>query len=191
MNTNTNTNPRTSSDTTHDRGHLLRDVVATADARRDGRLPWDVPGLSEAFEDELSLLGALQLRWHTRLAGRIERELLRRPAEPGTAVVTAWHATADELSGVRAILDRYHAHPSDEAMARALAKAAAKEHALLAAMAGRAGVADPGAARIGAAIEREARASYRPAATPVREGRADHRTARPTLLGRLKAVLAA
>ena len=33
----------------------------------------DVEGVGEAFADELDLLGALQLRWHTRLAGHIER----------------------------------------------------------------------------------------------------------------------
>jgi hypothetical protein len=163
-------------------------VVAAADARRDGALPLDVPGAAAKFGDPLSLLGALQLRWHTRLTGRIERELLRRPTEPHTAVVAAWQATAAELPGVLAILDRHHADPTDDAMARALAKAAAKEHAMLAAMAGLAGVADPGAARVGAALEREARASYRPVLPATGD---DGRAPRSTLLGRLRAALAA
>ncbi len=83
----------------HNRGEILRAVTATADARLDGLLPMDVPGVSETFADELDLLGALQLRWHTRLAGRIERELMRQPMDLEQAVVTAWQATADELPG--------------------------------------------------------------------------------------------
>ena len=59
----------------HHRGEVLRDVIAAVDAREDGLLPMDVPGVAETFGDELTLIGALQLRWHTRLAGRIEREL--------------------------------------------------------------------------------------------------------------------
>src|SRR5687768_14437207 len=51
------------------RGEILRDVTAVADDRRDGALPWDVAGVPAVFADELDLLGALQLRWHTRLAG--------------------------------------------------------------------------------------------------------------------------
>ena len=69
------------------RGEILRTVIATADARRDGLLPWDVEGVAESFGDELTLLGALQLRWHTRLAGRIERELMARPMAFENAVV--------------------------------------------------------------------------------------------------------
>jgi hypothetical protein len=113
----------------HDRGAVLRDVLTTADARRDGLLPMDVPGARETFGDELTLLGALQLRWHTRLAGRIEREL--DADDPSTAGAAAWRATAHELPGVRAIIDHYTEHPLDETMARATRVAAAKEQALL------------------------------------------------------------
>ena len=49
----------------HRRGEILRDVIASANRRRDGRLPMDLIGVAETFGDELSLLGALQLRWHT------------------------------------------------------------------------------------------------------------------------------
>ena len=69
------------------RGEILRDVSATADTRADGTLPWDVEGVERVFADELDLLGALQLRWHTRLAGRIERELSSQPLDLETAVV--------------------------------------------------------------------------------------------------------
>ncbi|MFC6342420.1 hypothetical protein ACFP8W_10545, partial [Nocardioides hankookensis] len=78
----------------HRRGEVLRDVIASANRRRDGRLPMELTGVAETFGDELVLLGALQLRWHTRLAGRIERELLAEPMELEDAVVAAWHATA-------------------------------------------------------------------------------------------------
>src|SRR6478736_10362058 len=116
----------------HRRGEVLRDVIASANRRLDGRLPLDLPGVAETFDDELALVGALQLRWHTRLAGRIERELAAEPLELEDAVVAAWHAVADELPGVLAIIDRERAHPRTEAMAEALAKATVKERTMLA-----------------------------------------------------------
>jgi len=140
------------------RGEILRDVTAVADARPDGALPWDLEGVSAAFADELDLLGALQLRWHTRLAGRIERELMGQPLDLEQAVMTAWGATAHELPGIRATVDRYREEPHGREMARAMAAATAKEHELLAVMAGRATLDDPRAARAGAEIEARARA---------------------------------
>src|SRR3954454_14050491 len=121
----------------HRRGEVLRNVIASANRRCDGHLPLELPVVAETFGDELTLLGALQLRWHPRLAGRIERELLAEPLDLEDAVVAAWHATADELPGVRAILDREQAAPRPPASSAAMAKAAAKEHVLLAMMAGR------------------------------------------------------
>jgi hypothetical protein len=171
--------------THHRRAEALRTVIAAADRRRDGRLPMDLDGVAEAFGDELSLLGALQLRWHTRLAGRIERELAARPTELEEAVVAAWRATAEELPGVRAILDHYRSAPLDAAMARAMTRAAVNERTLLAATAGRAGAQDPGAALAGAGIEERARAEFR----PFRQFR--DQPPRPGLLDRLRAVLAA
>jgi hypothetical protein len=171
----------------HSRGEILRDVITTANRRRDGLLPMDVDGVAETFGDELTLLGALQLRWHTRLAGRIERELMQQPMDLESAVVAAWHATAEELPGVLAIVDHYRAEPRDAAMAEAMAKSGAKERILLAMMAGRASAADQAAVRVGAAIEAQARATYR----PVRPAAASRRGAHPRLLARLKAALAA
>ncbi|QZY28392.1 hypothetical protein [Nocardioides coralli] len=168
------------------RGEILRDVTTTADARRDGLLPLDVEGVRASFRDELELLGALQLRWHTRLSGRIERELASQPLDLEQAVVTAWQATADELPGIRAILDHYRDQPVDAAMAEAMRTATAKEHTLLAVMAGRAGLGDAGAPRVGAAIEERARDGYRPP-RPRKGG--EH--AAPGLVDRLRAVLAA
>jgi hypothetical protein len=145
----------------HRRGEILRSVTRVADDRRDGALPLDVDGARETF-DERTLLGALQLRWHTRLAGRIERELMYQPMDLETAVVTAWHHTADELPGIRAILDRHREQPTDDEMATMMAKATAKEHLLLAVMAGRGSASDPATIAAGARIEAKARASYRP-----------------------------
>src|SRR6478735_1481131 len=97
--------------TFHHRGEILRTVTRTADQRRDGILPMDVDGVRETFGDELSLLGALQLRWHTRLSGQLERALLHQPMDLEEAVVSAWHATADELPGTRLVLDHCRSEP--------------------------------------------------------------------------------
>ena len=169
----------------HSRGEILRDVIAVANRRRDGVLPLDVDGVADVFDDDLTLLGALQLRWHTRLAGRIECELMQQPMDLEQAVVAAWHDTAAELPGVLAIVDQYRAESRDAATAEAMAKSSAKERILLAMMAGRVSVADDAAVRVGAEIERRARASYQPA--PLISRRADQRR----LLDRIRAALAA
>lgn len=167
------------------RGETLRAVTAEADRRRDGLLPLDVEGVGEAFDDELDLLGALQLRWHARLSGRIERELLlNEPMDLEGAVVAAWRAAAADLPGIRAILDHYGAQPVDAEMAAALTRAAAKEHTLLAVAAGLASAGDAAAPRIGARLEDDARATY---VVPQRV-RAPRRA---SLLDRLRSALAA
>ena len=143
------------------RGEILRAVTRVADERLDGALPMDVDGVRETF-DEHTLLGALSLRWHTRLAGRIEPELMYQPMDLESAVMSAWHHAADELPGIRAILDRYQHEPVDAEMARTTAKSAAKEHLLLAVMAGRGSAEDAATIAAGARIEAEARAAYRP-----------------------------
>jgi hypothetical protein len=141
----------------HRRGEILRDVIATADRRRDGHLPMEVPGVAQTFDDELALLGALQLRWHTRLAGRIERELMSQPMDLEAAVVAAWRTTAADLPGIRAILDREQESPRSPAVAEALAKATAKERTLLAVMAGLASAPGESAVQAGTAVEERAR----------------------------------
>ena len=100
--------------------------------------------------------------------------------------MAAWGHAADELPGVRKILDHYRAEPTDEAMATAMAKATAKEHLLLAVMAGKSSVADPKAVPIGAEIETRARHAHQHAVT-VPAGAIEQ----PSLLERLKAVVAA
>lgn len=146
----------------HHRGEVLHTVIAEVDRRRDGILPMDLPGVNETFRDELDLLSALALRWHTRLAGRFERELWQEPMELEDAVIATWRGTVEELPGIRAVLDHYKANPVDETMAIALEKATAKERQLLAVWAGRVSVmeVDEFGGRIGAEIEAKAREGF-------------------------------
>lgn len=169
--------------TFHHRGEVLRAVISTANQRRDGVLPMDVPGVVETFGDEQTLLGALQLRWYTRLSGQIERSLVDEPLDLEEAVISAWHAAVRELPGVRLVLDTYQ-RAGDPRLAEMLSKAALKEHVLLAVMAGQGGPQDTRSAFAGAQIEARARETYRPL-----PGVRDHRGA--GLMDRLRAVLAA
>jgi hypothetical protein len=146
--------------TFHRRGEVLRTVIDVLDARRDGVLPMDLPGVAETFGSERNLLGTLQLRWHTRLSGHLERTLMNQPLDTDRAVVDAWHATADELPGVRAALDHYGAEPTDVEMATALATSTAKEHLLLGAMAGRHGATPDATAAAGRVLAERARTTY-------------------------------
>jgi hypothetical protein len=151
-------------DAFHTRGDVLRAVIDTANSRRDGMLPMELSGVAEAFGDESELVAALQLRWHTRLAGQIERTLCEQPMDLECAVLTAWRRTASDLVGVRAILDACSENPASAEMERALTRANRKDWVLLAAMAGQASAADAGAARVGRRLEQKARAAYNPAA---------------------------
>ena len=171
--------------TFHHREEILRNVIDVADRRRDGLLPTSLDGVAERFDGELDLLAALQLRWHTRLAGRIEQELAAQPLDLEAGVINAWRAVAHDMPGVRAILDRHRAEPLDEEMEHMMAKAVAKEHILLAVMAGNAAISDQLVTVVGARIEQRARASYASSGALALE------TGRPSLLDRLRAVLAA
>jgi hypothetical protein len=168
--------------TFHHRGEVLRTVTQTADARRDGVLPMDLSGVRETFGDELTLLGALQLRWHTRLSGHLERAVSDDPIDLDQAAIDAWHTTADELPGTRLMLDHYRAEPLDDQMASALAISAAKERVLIAAMAGRAGARTEATVASGLDLEQRARDTHRPVPTPP----GPH-----GLLGRIRAHVAA
>ena len=171
----------------HRRADVLRAVIRAVDDRLDTStsLPMDVDGVSETFGDELALLGALQLRWHTRLAGHVERRLADQPLDLEGAVTLAWLDAAEDLPGVRAVLDHHAAHPTSPEMARVMAVAAGKEHEMLALMSGRASAPGPAAQRVGRAIEAGARTSYVP-------GRRSRREDAPTsIVQRLRAVLAA
>ncbi len=175
----------------HNRGETLRSVIATSAVRRDGLLPMDLDGVTATFRDELDLLAALTLKWHTRLSGHIERMLAHQPMDLDEAVAIAWSNTAHELPGVRLIIDHYREHPLDDAMADAMAAARFKEHHLLAVMAGRITLGDEAARRVGAEIEERARSLHRgtPVITP--DAAYGEPTARGSFLERLRAVVAA
>jgi len=178
-------------DAFHRRGEVLRNVLEYAETHRDGALPMELPGVVETFGDEVTLLGTLQLRWHTRLAGTIERELMGQPMDLEAAVMTAWRKAATEFAGVRAILDAYTEAPGSDEMAQMLEKAHAKDWTLMAAMAGKASPADNSAARVGRAIEQKAREAFRPTVRSTTAGRRRAVPARQSILGRVKAHLAA
>ena len=179
-------------DVFHHRAEVLRAVIGEADTRCDGVLPMEMPGVAETFGDEIELIGALQLRWHTRLAGMIEGELMDASMDLESAVTLAWHKTATELCGIRAILDASTDAPTSEAIAEALTKAHRKDWALMAAMAGKASVEDHRAAAVGRGIEEHARAAYQ--LTPGGRHRSEDTTAGApdgSLLGRIRAHITA
>jgi hypothetical protein len=182
----------------HRRGEVLRSVVETVDARRDGRLPMALPGGAETFRDELDLLAALHLRWHTRLSGNLELALMDQPVDLPAAVVAAWRRTAEELAGLRLVMDRYAAHPVDADMAAALTRAREKEWTALALAAGLASDEGPHAAAAGRGLEDRARtpeAAGEPHSPVTEPASPAARTAdepdSPSLVDRIKAVLAA
>jgi hypothetical protein len=196
--------------TFHHRGAILQTVVEVADTRRDGILPLDLPGVSESFHDELDLLAALQLKWHARLSGNIERALMSQPLDLEDAIASAWSTTSEQLPGVRKILDRYAESPSDPEMGAALNRANEKEWVRLAAAAGLASDESPAAARAGRQVELRARteaaqrtaqkSAQRSAQRSVDQSAADlladattdvDDAGTPSLVDRIKAVLAA
>lgn len=169
----------------HRREDTLRAVIAAADVRRDGLLPMDVPGVSQTFGDELDLLSALQLKWHARLSGSIERELMAQPLDLGAAVARAWASTAHELPGIRLIIDHYTDTPADGPMDRALHRAQEREWVRLAVAAGLASDESAAAARAGRGVEERARTA------PASPAANDDEVARLGLVERIRAVLAA
>ena len=188
--------------TFHHRGAILQTVVETADRRRDGVLPMQLPGVTETFRDELDLLAALQLKWHARLSGNIERALMGQPLDLEHAIASAWRRTSDQLPGVRMILDRYAETPSDSAMEAALTRANEKEWIRLAAAAGLANDESAAAARAGRQVEMRARSDaadaefQRSAEDLLATATTDVTTnvdeiETPSLVARIKAVLAA
>lgn len=192
MNPNFLNHPRedTSWTAVHRRSHVLRAVAHEADLRCDGFLPMQVAGVQETFSDELDLVSALQLRWHARLAGMVERFLAEQPRDLEAAVRHAWAETARELPGIRAILDRCTESPSTSPMAQALARAAAKERVFLAMSAGRASGPGVEPESVGREIQRAAFAGQQPA-DPVVEPVVEQVPAgSAAFVARVKAVLA-
>ena len=88
----------------HHRGEILRTVIATADERLDGKLPTDVAGVREQFSNELDLIAALMLKWHARLSGNVERELMKQPLDLEAAVAegATWVRVGTAIFGSRA-----------------------------------------------------------------------------------------
>jgi hypothetical protein len=190
--------------TFHHRGEILRAVVDAANDRRDGVLPMDVPGAQENFADELDLIGALLLKWHARLSGNIERTLSRQPTDLESAVATAWRLTAEQMPGVRLVLDRSLVHPVGAEMERAMSRARQREWSNLATAAGLASSHGVAAAAVGRRVEESARQSLAstlepvgervpgPAAEPAEVVPAPSITpSTPSFVDRIKAVLAA
>jgi hypothetical protein len=145
----------------HRRGDVLQAVIKEADARRDGELPMYVVGVEQAFRDELDLLGALSLKWHTRLSGHIETIAKDQPLDLEQATIEAWRAAADEIPGVRLVLDKALAEGEDEVVAL-LSRSQEKERELLALNSGKISayqLAEHGA-RVGAGVEEMAREGF-------------------------------
>ena len=152
--------------TFHRRGDTLRAVVETANERRDGVLPVDVPGVAENFADELDLLGALQLKWHARLSGNVERALMREPMDLESAVSSAWGTAAEEMAGVRLVIDRCTEEPTSPGMAVATGRSCRLERARLAMAAGLASGYSDAAVEVGRRIEDHARAGLAARTSP-------------------------
>ena len=148
----------------HTRADVLRSVVDEANRRRDGALPLELPGVADTFDDAFALVTALQMRWHTRLAGLVEASLDADPTEAEDAVVAAWRRAATDLAGVRAILDAQLADPATPELGTALRTADRKDLVLMAAMAGRPTPSTAAAVRAGRLLEDAARAGLAAAA---------------------------
>ncbi len=115
------------------RKEVLREMLAIADQRRNDVTLTDlldsVDGGREAFANETELLFDIQMNWFQRLSGQLDRLLVDSVDTPEIMAVTAWVTAAGEMPGARALLDAEVDNP-------VLAKAFAKELALLAASAG-------------------------------------------------------
>jgi hypothetical protein len=102
----------------------LREVVAALDA--GGALPDHPTG---PFADRGALLLALHGVWARRLHGRIDVALETDDGDLADCVGRAWLDTADDLPGVRRVLDEQAGHP-------ALQHVLASEHRTVAVAAG-------------------------------------------------------
>lgn len=183
----------------HRRGDVVRAVAEAADQRLDGILPLDVPGARESFADDIDLVGALSLKWHARLSGNIERALGAEPMDLESAVASAWHSTAEQLPGVRLVIDRAIEHPTTEEMGEVMGRARRAELVRLAQAAGLANDTSDLAARTGERIEERARVGLAPLAETAADPTVEHVVEeaahqapdRASFVRRIKAVLAA
>ncbi len=122
-------------DTYHRRASALRRVIADLDRAGSSTLPWN-DELAVVFDDPDDLLVALHDVWARRLAGRVDLALEIDEQESGESVALAWREVADELPGVRRVLDRQADNP-------VLRHSASQEHRMLAVAAGDATISDP------------------------------------------------
>jgi hypothetical protein len=133
------------------RDEVLRRVTEHVARAGDGSLPWtEVAGVPDTFDSPEDLLRALQMRWHTRLAGRVDAELDEQPTDLEAAVERAWRETAADLPGERSALDAHEHEP-------ALVAARHQEMAFLATAAGLAPLGDPRAVALGQQLRERAR----------------------------------
>jgi hypothetical protein len=180
----------------HHREEVLRVVVDTANENRDGVLPMHVAGVTQNFTDELDLVGALLLKWNTRLSGNIERALMRQPMDLEGAVAEAWRTTAEQLPGARMVIDRCAGTPTNPEMERAMNRAHDRESAYLAAAAGLSSGRSTASIEAGRRVERLARTGaalkvQEPERAPEREPGRRPDAPMETLADRIRAVLAA
>jgi hypothetical protein len=117
------------------RATALRRVIADLDRSGSSTLPWG-DELAAVFDDRDDLLVALHDAWTRRLTGRVDLALEIDEHPPGASVALAWHEVADELAGVRRVLDRQADNP-------VLRSSERQEHRLLAVAAGVATINDP------------------------------------------------
>lgn len=190
------------------RGETLREVLAVVEERRDGVLPMDAPGVSENFSGELDLLSALMLRWHARLSGQVEQTLTSQPEDLERAIVQAWRRTAEQLPGLRRLMDTYADTPIDAYMDQVLRSAQDREWQHLALAAGAVSSFGPEASEVGQRLRAVAdrfedtptttrtqnplqtRVDTLPSSTPTTVGPALSAD-QPSLVDRIKAALAA
>jgi len=181
----------------HNREEILRVVVDTANENRDGVLPVHVAGVTENFTDELDLVGALLLKWNARLMGNIERALMREPMDLEGAVAEAWRTTAEQLPGVRMVIDRCTDAPLTLEMERAMNRAHDRELAYLATAAGLSSGRSIASIEAGRRVEELARTGLAvPQARerelqPEAQSDSGHDAPTESLADRIKAILAA
>ncbi|MEO5651266.1 MAG: hypothetical protein ABIN79_09455 [Marmoricola sp.] len=166
------------------REEILRAVVDTADRRLDGNLPTDLPGVTDTFPTDTDLVSALLLKWHTRLSGNVERILMAEPMGLEESVAAAWRRTAEQMPGVRLILDRA-GHLDNSTLKPLVQRAQEREWVRLAMAAGVANNPSPAAAAAGRRLEETARAGL------VLAGQVSAHAANESFVRRLKAALAA
>ena len=136
---------------------VLRNVVDEANRRRDGRLPQELPGVAETFDDALALVTALQMRWHTRLAGR-RAGAQRAPRRPRGRGRRRLAPRPPPTSPACARPRRPACDRPAPSWGRRCATAHRKDLVLMAAMAGRPTPSTAAAIRVGRQLEDAARA---------------------------------